>query len=598
MTDLVAHRGPHGEGFLYLTPSDGGLRPVDHESPWSVGLGHRRLAILDLTANAAQPMALPRAAARGETRKLWMLFNGEIYNYVELRQELVSAGRVFTSTGDSEVLLAAYDEWGVDCFRRFRGMWSVAIVDGDRGELVLSRDRLGIKPLYRIRDSDRLLLASEIKQFTGVPGIRLRANFSAVADYLVSGYEQIDRTFFEGVEAFEAGTWQRIRLADLEPIASAPYWSPEQITATIDDPNEAAERLRSVLADSVRLQLRSDVPVAVSLSGGLDSSAIATLLSAELGALGIHTFTASFPGDRVDERHYVEEVLARGHFTPHFVTPTPDAFIDELDEFVWQHDEPVGSLSQYAAYRIAREAATNGIHVTLNGQGGDEILAGYWQSYFSFLQKLWRKGQLVRLCSELGGALLPGGNIEALKQPLFLLRRYRQRRSAGGGAPRMLREILSMTAQQQRLFEIRRLFLPRLLRWDDRNLMAFSVEGRYPFLDYRVIEEALSFSPRALYRAGWTKVPLRRAFDGSLPPKILRRRDKQGFETPQERWCRDALAPTLRRFLESDSPVWSIIDRAQAHPQDGTPQPHQTLVRALLVDRWISRFDVRIEEAA
>jgi len=255
-------------------------------------------------------------------------------------------------------------------------------------------------------------------------------------------------------------------------------------------------------------------------------------------------------------------------------------------------------LSQYAGYRIAREIRHHGISVTLNGQGGDEILGGYWQSYFAHLRRLLHSGHLFELSRQLGGALLPHGNREALRQPLFLLRRYRQRRTAGGRAPQMLAKVLAMPEVERRLFEIRRLFLPRLLRWDDRNLMAFSVEGRYPFLDHIVIETALQFKPRALYRAGWTKLPLRRAMKGRVPPEILQRRDKQGFETPQERWCHGPLAATLKRFVASDSPVWSIIDRAQITPRPTEPESHQGLVRALLVDRWIDRFDVRVSEAA
>ena len=591
MTELVEHRGPDGERIELLSWSGGTLASVDDVSPWSIALGHRRLKILDPSAHAAQPMR------RGELR---MLFNGAVYNFVELRAELEELGHRFESTGDTEVVLASYEQWGTACFERFRGMWAIVLVDGRRGELVLSRDRLGIKPLYLAQSGRALYLCSEIKQLTAVPGLRLSADLEVVADYLLSGYERRDRTFFEQVEPFPEGRWRRCSLATLERLEECEYWAPQTIAPTVHDPDEAASQLRESLETSVSLHLRSDAPLGVSLSGGLDSGALAALaVDLRRGDEGnLPSFTATFPDDPVDERRYVEEMTAGRAIEAHYVEPTPALFLSELDELTWHHDEPVGSLSQYAAFRVARAMRERGVRVALNGQGGDEILAGYWQSYFAYLRRLIADLRLLKVGGHFVGALAGRGNSELLRQPLFLLRRYRQRRAAGERTEARIRSILAMDPQERRLYELRELFLPRLLRWDDRNLMASSVEGRYPFLDHEVIATAMRFAPEALYRAGWTKLPLRRAMRAELPASILARRDKQGFETPQEAWLAGALRSLAERFVERDSPVWSIVDPQRLIDARGAPQRHQTLLRAIFVDRWMRRFDVSVAEAA
>ncbi|MEX2113425.1 MAG: asparagine synthase (glutamine-hydrolyzing) [Pirellulales bacterium] len=588
MTDAVAHRGPDGSGIQTFA--------LEANAPWRVGLGHRRLSIIDLSDAGLQPMSY--------RDHLWMVFNGEVYNYIELRKELEQLGQVFRSHSDTEVVLAAYDQWGADCFRRFRGMWGLVLVDLKRRVAVLSRDRLGIKPLYVARRGGLLAAVSEIKQLLEMPGSDLQADEAAVRRYIATGYEDSTRSFFADVQPIAAGTCRTLNLDTLELGQGEPYWFPQDVETTITDPREAAERFRDTLQESVRLHMRSDVPVGCALSGGLDSSAVAGCVVALENGAGpqglLNTFSATFPGEAVDERPYIDQVLAHISASPHFVTPSVESFLADFDDMTWKHDEPVGSLSQYAGYCVARLTRQAGVPVTLNGQGGDEVLSGYWQCYFVHLRRLAQQFHFLRLGTQLGGALLPGGNPELVRQVPWMIKRYRARRKAtgSGNGDGPVQQVAQMTARQWRVYEIRELTLPRLLKWDDRNFMAFSVEGRYPFLDHTLIELCLSMAPGVLYDRGWTKEPLRRGLVGMLPQSILRRRSKIGFEPPQDRWLSGPLVPLVNSVIQGNSPAWHFTDKNAARDlarrvrqsEGQSREDHQALLRIVLLDRWLRLF--------
>ena len=605
MTEAVAHRGPDGSGIALFARRPDGITRLPHPgSPWHLALGHQRLAILDLSPDGQQPMAY--------RDRLWLIHNGEIFNYLEIRAELERAGHTFRSHSDSEVILAAYDEWGPGCFHRFRGMWGLVLIDGRRQLAVLSRDRLGIKPLYLTGTRDLLAVASEIKQFAHLPGMRLEPDGSVVADYLATGYERQGRTLFTGVLPLAPGTYRTVDLRTGRLDEPVSFWSPERVEATIHDPAEAARLLRESLQESVRLHLRSDVPVGCALSGGLDSSVVAACIAPLHRDTGqpFETFSVVFPGSPLDEQDHARRVAEAVASRPHYVVPTAEGFLADLDRWVWIHDEPVGSLAQYSAYALARLTREAGVPVTLNGQGGDEVLAGYWQSYFMHLRGLLRAGRVWRLGRHFLGALTTAGNPELARQLPIMLRRYRFRRraaaraglvearSGGESAAATLDRLISMSEQERRVYEIREQYLPRLLKWDDRNFMAFGVEGRYPFLDHRVIELTLSFAPGALYDRGWTKEPLRRGFRGLVPETVLRRRTKFAFETPQDDWLRGALRPAIETWLRSDAPVWDFVPRAQAERlahrtwsvKSYLDESAQTLMRLFFTDAWMRRF--------
>jgi asparagine synthase (glutamine-hydrolysing) len=598
MSDGVGHRGPDGAGLVGL---DGDAVICSAQSTaWQVALAHRRLSIIDVSPAAAQPMVY--------RDRYWLTYNGEIYNYLELRTDLEHLGHVFRTQSDSEVVLAAFAEWGPRCFERMRGMWGLVLVDAHIGAAFLCRDRLGIKPLYVWRSDGLLAVVSEIKQLVRIPGFRARRSEQAVTEYLATGYEDHTRTFFSGVVPVPPATYLTLSTSGEALSSPRPYWWPERAETSVYDATQASEAFATKLDECVRIHLRSDVPVGCTLSGGLDSSAIAVLVHRQKGAAtDLHTFTSTCTGDPPAEREYVDTVLDGIRAAPHFVTPSAQGFLDDLNEFVWHHDEPVGSLSMYAGYCVARAAHAAKVPVILSGEGGDEILSGYWQSYFLYLRELGRRGHLLTLTGHLAGALLPEGNPALLGQVPVMLRRYLARRRgfpSEAGQPTVVSEVLqrALTSQGQarRLNEIRTMYLPRLLRWDDRNSMAFSIEGRYPFLDHELIELCLSFAPEILYHRGWTKWPIRRGLQQVLPRRVARRRPKFGFWVPQDRWLCDPLRPALTRWLDSDRPLWDRLDRATVRrlaedtwqTSGHRDEPGQALVRCFMLDKWLEVFDV------
>ncbi len=347
-----------------------------------------------------------------------------------------SAGHLFRSHTDSEVILAAYDQWGTDCFERFRGMWGLVIVDCRRNVAVLSRDRLGIKPLYLAESDGLIAVASELKQFLSVPGLQLRPNESVLRDYLLTGYERTGQTFFEGIAPVPAGVWRSIDLNDGTVSAPHEYWFPDRIEATVADSRQAGEQLRESMLEAVRIHLRSDVPVGCALSGGVDSSSIAGCVGQLTASRQcLETFSVLFPGTPIDESRFVSQMVESVHCHPHSITPTPEQFLADLDRFLWIHDEPVGTVAQYAGYALARLTREADVPVTLNGQGGDEVLGGYWQSYFLHLRRLWHSGHWLRLAGHFAGSIFPGGNRELPRQAPLMLRRYRARRGGGQNSP-------------------------------------------------------------------------------------------------------------------------------------------------------------------
>jgi len=439
----------------------------------------------------------------------------------------------------------------------------------------------------------------------------LRPKRGAVLDYLATGYEDTGQTFFEGVHCVPAGTHLEIRLDDLHAKDPVPYWHPERVVACVSDRNEAARAFTDALLESVKFHLRSDVPVGCALSGGVDSSSIAALVQEIGGGTDeLQAFTATYPGDPVDERHYAELVASQIGAISHFVTPTPEDFVAQFDRFTWIHDEPVGSFAQYAAYCVSQITREVGVPVTLNGQGGDELLGGYWQSYAMYLRHLFRSGHWGQLTTHVLGSLSPWGNPSLPKQLPWLARRYWAKRralrhsksdanesssSSRAERPDKLSHLLSMNEQERRVYEIREMYLPRLLKWDDRNFMAFSVEGRYPFLDHEVIELSLSFTVEALCAKGWTKEPLRRGMLQRVPREILRRREKFGFEAPIDRWLSGPLLPQLTSCLAaSDSPLWEFAERDRLEAlipalgdRTNRDEAAHALFRAFATDRWL-----------
>jgi asparagine synthase (glutamine-hydrolysing) len=597
MGERVAHRGPDRAGLVCLA-GDTVIRSPE-STAWEIALAHRRLSIVDLSPAAAQPMVY--------RHRYWLTYNGSVYNYPELRAELERLGHDFRTQSDSEVVLAAFAEWGARCFQRMRGMWGLVIVDTQSRTAVFCRDRLGIKPLYVWRSDGLLAVISEIKQLIDLPGFHARLSEPAVTEYLATGYQDQTRSFFSGVTPVPPGTYLTFSIGTETLSSPESYWWPERVEASMDEIAQASEAFAAKLDECVQIHLRSDVPVGCALSGGLDSSAIAVLVHPRLASdTDLHTFTSTCAGDPVAEREYVEAVLDGIRATPHFIEPSAEGFLDDLNDFIWHHDEPVGSISMYAGYCVARAARAAKQPVVLSGEGGDEILSGYWQSYFMYLRELALQGSVLTLAAHFAGALLPDGNRSLLGQVPVMLRRYLARRRGIASVPEkslvseVLQRALMSRGQARRLNDIRMMYLPRLLKWDDRNSMAFSIEGRYPFLDHELIELCLSFAPNVLYHRGWTKWPLRRGLQNVLPEKIAHRRTKFGFWVPQDLWLCGPLRATLTQWLDCDRPLWDQMDRSLVRRlaeetwqiAGRSEEPGQALVRCFMLDKWLEVFDV------
>jgi asparagine synthase (glutamine-hydrolysing) len=607
MTLDISHRGPDDEGIIFLTPSDSHWQSCPgSESGWIVALGSRRLSIRDVSQAGHMPMVYQD--------NFWIIYNGEVYNSNEIRTELEKQGYTFRSMSDTEVILAAYAAWGTDCFTRFRGMWGLVIFDCTRNEAIICRDRLGIKPLYLWRRPGIVAITSEIKQFLHLPGFIPRMNYPVAAEYLKTGYEDPGGCFFQDVQSIPAGHWLKLSLDTLIPSTPEPYWYPERVQVSITNAEKAAQLFADKLQECMHLYLRSDVPVGCALSGGLDSSTIAVMINhlKDNQDEPLHTFTSTFPNDKTDERVYGDYVVSSIQALPHYVTPDPHTFLEELDQFLYTHDEPVGSLSMYAGYCVARLMREANIPVTLNGQGCDEILSGYWQSYFFYLRQLGRTGRIPSLISHFVGAMMREGNAALISQIPVMLKRYharskptsfiRLRKTQHEEAPPMLQKILALDEQSWRVEGIRSLTLPRLLKWEDRNSMAFSIEGRYPFLDHELIELCLSFAIETLYHGGWTKWPLRLGIGSILPPQICHRRTKLGFEVPQDKWLRGPLAPAIQHWLKQDRPLWEYVEQVdvqqlalqtQHSNNDRMGESGQALFRLFIFDRWVEVFGVK-----
>jgi asparagine synthase (glutamine-hydrolysing) len=615
--DLVAHRGPDGAGWREFNSAAG-----------PVALGHRRLAILDLSDAGLQPM--PDASGR-----FHLVFNGEIYNYLELRDELRRKGRTFSTDTDSEVLLAAYAEWGEACLERLRGMWAFLIWDGRDERLFAARDRFGIKPLYVAANRHGVAFASEIKQLVSLPGLSGRMNLARVRDFLASGIsDHTDETLFEGVRQLRPGSCLAIDASRGWDAVIAPrrwYAIPPHGTLQLGE-DEAAEQFRSLLEDSVRLHLRSDVPVGSCLSGGLDSSSIVGLMSGMLAEEGrgerVNTVSACYAEKAVDERPFMEAVVARTGAIPHQVFPRPEDVFQHASDLTWHQDEPFGSTSIFAQWCVFAEARRAGIKVMLDGQGADEALAGYHWTYAWHLLTLLRRRRPRAFAATVAARVGAHGigvaeqlmRLAAVALPAGIAEPLRARRSAAGHAwlqsealrplgpaPAAL-ELASAVNGLQETVDLASLCvvltfsanLQMLLHWEDRNSMAHSIEARVPFLDHPLVEFALALGNDHKMVGAETKRLLRRAMQGVLPAPVLERRDKLGFATPESAWfagplkdeMRDGVEATLRRFsgLLNAEATWAMA----AAMLEGRRPMDFALWRLVNLGIWGERFRVAL----
>ena len=565
MTQVLRHRGPDDEGY-YL------------EGP--IGLGHRRLSIIDLSPAGHQPMS-------NEDGTIWLVFNGEIYNFLDLVADLRSKGHAFQSRTDGEVVIHAYEQYGIKCLSRFNGMWAFALWDRRNHRLFCARDRLGVKPFYYHFDGYRLLFASEIKALLQDKNIKRQPNNIIVYDYLAHGYvDHSDETFLVGIKQLPAAHYMVI---DDGNIKIDRYWDldPAKCLDRITD-SETAATFYNLFEDSVRLRLQSEVPVGTCLSGGLDSSSVVCVINRLLNEGHVpnqavigerqKTFSSCFEDERFDERRFIQEVVAQTEVNDHYVFPQGEELFEELTRFIWYQDEPVAGTSQYAQWCVMRLARENGVTVVLDGQGGDEVLGGYHLFFPSHLADLARQMRILKFWREDGEfrrihayPLDRQVRLLELLRPwvpdAILTRRKTKRKLIELSKLDWLsRDFLSTNNREvrfrhcysghlsQHLYRfLTQERLPSLLRYEDRNSMAFSIEARVPFLDYRLIEFVFALPNSQKFRDGMTKVVLRNAMKGILPEKVRQRADKMGFVTPEAMWFRTACRNQVLEIIHSSS---------------------------------------------
>ena len=571
--DIVAHRGPDGRGWEVFDSAKG-----------PVALGHRRLAIIDVTDAGLQPMS-------DASQRYWLVFNGEIYNYVELREEMRAKGEVFVSESDSEVLLRAYMLWGEDALPRLRGMFSFLIWDKRDRKLFAARDRYGIKPLYMVATPRGVAFGSEIKQLLGLPSVSGRMNVARVHDFLASGIsDHTSETMFDGVTQLRGGECVMIDASGQGPVTvNQRRWYPATAGDLSISEGEAADRFRDLLTEAVRLHLRSDVPVGSCLSGGLDSSAIVCLMSGMMGSGGggaqVNTVSACYAEKSVDEKPFMDMVVSHAHTEPHFVFPKAEDVFQRASDITWHQDEPFGSTSIFAQWCVFEEARRVGVKVMLDGQGADEQLSGYhggFSYYMASLTRQWQFRQLLRTMVERRRyhgtsvseqmrlqllRLLPPGLIGGLRRQHRALAEHDWLGTAllsEHGNPRTALQLASDELGLPPVTDIRSLCmtltygsnLAMLLHWEDRNSMAHSIEARVPFLDHPLVEFSLALGNDHKIVGGDTKRVLRRGMKGILPEAVRERRDKLGFATPEQIWFRgplrglveDGIEKTLARY--------------------------------------------------
>jgi asparagine synthase (glutamine-hydrolysing) len=603
--ELMSHRGPDGEGVW--SSLDG--RCV---------LGHRRLAIIDLSDAAAQPMT----DASGQ---FVITYNGEIYNYLEVRAELKRLGAAFRAQSDTEVILEAYKVWGVECLLRFNGMFAFALYDQPKGQLFCARDRYGEKPFLFTANKDFFAFASEYKALLQVPGVSAEYDEFRMLRGLHNASMGLDadrQTVFQDIQQLLPSEAMTVDLKTLGRRVWR-YWDvqPNGDYARLSEP-EAFALFRDLLTDSVRLRMRSDVPVGSCLSGGLDSSAIVCLVRKVIHPEGeYHTFTGRFPGTWADEWAYAEQVIQETGVTAHVAEPSPGAFAEELPRFMWYNELPVGSSSQYAQWCVFRLAKKHGITVLLDGQGSDELLGGYEQYFQLYVAALKEMGQSERLERELPMireryplALVPSAR--ALRDRLpFAVRRWLSKHLGMGTnllyglKPDVARRV-AVENRRERVARFNALssalyqdsfgmFLTTLLRYGDRNSMAHSREVRLPFCDHRLAELALSVPPQHLMGEAQTKRLLREAMRGMLPEGIRTRWNKQGFRPPQETWFQGKLLTMAEDLLHSasfnqsnlwDAPWWH---KALKRLRNGESQLGWVLWQPFIGEAWKRDFLAR-----
>jgi asparagine synthase (glutamine-hydrolysing) len=629
---LIAHRGPDGDGFLLANtrqhvyqPCSGDHTPQGISAPHvlsDVGLvpdllmAHRRLAIIDLSPAGHEPMTYQDGAS-----PLWMVFNGEIYNYLEIRDQLRALGYSFHTESDAEVILAAYRAWDTACVDRFVGMFAFAIWDDARQRLWCVRDRFGVKPLYYSVENGVFAFASEIKALKPFAPAGYAPDHAVLAHFLHTGtITYAPRTFYTGIHELPASHALIVQHGKVSDPYRYYHVDSEAASARYDLSSEAAtaQACLSLLQDAVRLRLRSDVPVGTCLSGGLDSSAIVALATRQLNGGSAHgdqrmnSFSAVYPVKGIDESRYIDLVAGEFRTHAHRIFPQPDDFLAILRKITWHQDIPTASSGVYTQYHVM-QLAHGKVTVLLDGQGSDELFGGYLSYVVKHLNLLRRRDpiawtrQMALFTAQVRARFNP-----SLNGREFLTRAgdYVTGRKDESLSPVALEAARDLHLNGHAPFNggdplnthlhnaVTRDSIPALLHYEDRNSMAYAIEARVPFLDHRLVEFALAVPADHKIRGADTKLVLRRSLRGILPDAIIDRKDKLGYPTPLGQWMRGALRQPISAYLESDviprgtRDGWlngDAVRRAWSQHQAGSHSHERAIFRVLTAALWLDQ---------
>jgi asparagine synthase (glutamine-hydrolysing) len=582
MISLIKHRGPDDEGFF-----------IDKNA----GFGNVRLSIIDLSPAGHQPMF-------SKDKRYCLTYNGEIYNYLELKETLKEKYQFHTRT-DTEVVLHAFREWGPGCLQKFNGMFAFAVYDTQTRELFIARDRYGIKPFYYYLDVQTFIFASEERAI--LPFLKdKKPNQQAIYEYLLyNRTDQGDYTFFKGIRKLPHGARGIVKGNRLE----ITKWY--QLTESLREPFESPREFCETFKQSIAVRLRSDVPVGVCLSGGLDSSTIVSVLLKEFGKTDLSTFSAVYEKeDAVDESEFIN-LYKNDLRHMFFIRPTAESLYEDLPRFVECHSEPVATLGPYAQFKVM-ELARKHVGVTLDGQGADEELAGYPYFFGGYFKQLFREFRLLRLFAELSTYaarykslyafkyfvlyLVPTGLKDSFSRMAhnYVTRCFFQKGKKLSTIKEKLYNPRSLNESLVQHFEYK---LEHLLKWEDHNSMGHSLESRVPFLDHHLVERTLTLPAEKLIKKAATKYILRQAMKGILPEKIRNRQDKIPFATPWDKWFR---AEKMRKQILGILDSGKFRDRGYLNPKKCLKDYHDHLNEKINIAKeiwkwlnlelWLSKF--------
>jgi len=639
MTQTLRHRGPDDEGYLligtspaYHDPRIGDssspelIHPTKHVSsplhfPPNLAFGHRRLSIIDTSSAGHQPMP-------NNDNSIWIIYDGEIYNHSDLRQELISIGYSFRSNTDTEVILHSYEHWDIDCLHKFNGMWAFAIWDSRRNRIFCSTDRFGIKPFYYSFDGQRFIFASEIKAVLQAHFIQRQPNYQTIFDYLAyRAQDYSEDTFFDGIKQLRGSHYLEFLPNENNLTMQRYYHLPlnDKLSGLTDD--EYAQHFYKLFEDSVRLHVASEVPIGSCLSGGLDSSSIVCIVDKLMREDGfklpgnennLKTFSVRFNDNRHDEGFFIDEVVRKTQADAHHIYVTGEDLWEVMPQLIWYHEEPLPSTTTYIGWQLFKLVKQSGVKVALQGFGADGYLTGedcHFPYLFSYLMQTFQWRALVReyyFHIRLHGGIAITNLLKAVYHLLPQnIKPWVREVIAADGKPCLSKDFaasftgypfreneaskMGLDFFNHRLYE-ETVFYGRTLWHTDRNSMAHSIESRMPFRDHRLVEFSFAMPWDQKIRRGTRKFVLRNAMKGLLPESVATRQDKMGGATPEAVWLRTHLAEHVSEIINSQSfqqrPFFDARKVRQEFKgyQQGRRNLETTLWRWINLELWLRTF--------